>query len=154
MSVWIIQFRPELLTLAEQRLKFETRRTNVERWRQIKQGDILKAKTSRTGKVVSQFVATEDAKVERLQDISVQGALREGVVCPSCGYNIYDAGFNMDHGICVNRWLQQSKARDVGDHPVVQAFAELWDAINNEKGKRYADNPKVAVVSFEPQEPS
>lgn len=31
---------------------------------------------------------------------------------------------------------------------MVKAFAELWNSLNDESGKRYADNPDVAVIQF------
>lgn len=86
-----------------------------------------------------------DVRVQRLQDISIGDALAEGVRCPDCGYTSLDAGFHMDHGICVNKWLMESKVKDVGDHVAVQAFREHWDAIN---GKKHPWSQNVWVWAF------
>lgn len=145
---WTLLMKPELLKLADDDLKAETRRLNWERYQDVKKGDIVQFKTERLGKVLSRFVATEDARVEQLQDISVHAALSEGIRCPSCGYTLRDARFHMDHAICINRWLIDCKAGCTDEHPAIEAFYELWDSINTGPEKISAANPKVAVITF------
>lgn len=85
-------------------------------------------------------------KVERLQDISISDALSEGIRCPDCGYTSKDAGIHMDHGICVNKWLKESKAKDVGDHSAIKAFREIWESINGPGS--WDLNPWVWAIEF------
>lgn len=90
-------------------------------------------------------------RVERLQDISVGDALAEGIRCPDCGYTARDSGIHLDHAICINKWLQASKAEDVGWHPAIEEFSELWDSINGEGS--WNANPWVWVVEFKVVQP-
>ena len=65
----------------------------------------------------------ESVRVERLQDISEEDAVAEGIVaprCEHCGYTRTDARFQMDHRFC------QSKEPD----SAIPLYRELWESIN------------------------
>jgi hypothetical protein len=88
-----------------------------------------------------------EVRVERVQDISINDALKEGIICPACGYRSVDASEQMDHALCVSGWLKASKAKDVGDHPAIAAFRTLWDSIHGPGA--WERNDWVWVVGFE-----
>lgn len=92
-----------------------------------------------------------NVRVERLQDISIVDALAEGITCPDCGYTFIDAGTHMDHGICVNKWLAESKVKDVGDHAAIEKFRALWNSIHGEGA--WDQNPWVWVIEFDKVQP-
>ena len=75
-----------------------------------------------------------DVAVERLQDISVRDAFREGMRCPTCGYTFADYEKHGDHHICQNG--------------VRRAFRELWDELNGARCPWDSD-PWVWVVTFD-----
>jgi hypothetical protein len=68
-------------------------------------------------------------RVERLQEISEEDAIAEGVERMSHGFRDY-----------LKRDIQMGDAR--------ASYASLWDSINKEPGKRFADNPLVWCISF------
>lgn len=74
-----------------------------------------------------------DVRVERLQDISGEDSLAEGIEIPRCAC---DACF-MSSAPCT---ADSSEA--------VQAFRALWDSINAKRGFGWDTNPWVWVVSF------
>lgn len=88
-------------------------------------------------------------RVERLQDISIADVLEEGLRCPDCGYTRIDAQRHADHAICINRWLQESKTKTVGEHAAVSAYRDLWDSIKRKHRCSWAENPWVWVIEFE-----
>jgi hypothetical protein len=72
-----------------------------------------------------------DIRVERLQDISEEDAIREGV--KGCCFD------SMTGAACY-------------DYPTVTArerFQKLWDGINGKRGHSWESNPWVWVISFE-----
>lgn len=71
-----------------------------------------------------------EVRVERLQDISEQDAIAEGLL---------DAG----HGA----WTFPGTDRVW--HSAAYCYAALWDAINAKRGYAWDDNPWVWVISFE-----
>ncbi|UEW68593.1 hypothetical protein [Burkholderia gladioli] len=70
-------------------------------------------------------------RVERLQDISEQDAIAEGIERTS-------DGFSVDGG----RHFHAARARD--------SFASLWDSLNEERGLGWEANPWVWVIEFQP----
>lgn len=82
-------------------------------------------------------------RAERLQDITEEDALAEGIRCieNTCFYG----GEHIEYGYhatdpYANRGVQRSTARD--------AFRNLWDSINASRGYGFDVNPFVWVVSF------
>lgn len=91
------------------------------------------------------FVEITSVRVERVRDISIHAALLEGLRCPDCGYTSIDAGFHMDHGICVNSWLKRAKAGSEEDHSLIASFRELWNRLHPKAPYRFEDDPWVWV---------
>lgn len=76
-------------------------------------------------------------RVERVQDISWQDAIAEGVVpvsCPCCFRAVNGCTDCMDTGFAENP---------------VDEFSMLWDSINSKRGFSWESNPWVWVVDFE-----
>lgn len=65
-------------------------------------------------------------RMERLQQITFEDALREGV--------------------------EEASAVPYGDYQqdTIEAFAALWDSVTTAPGTRWADNPELSRVEFEP----
>jgi hypothetical protein len=79
-------------------------------------------------------------RVERLQDISEEDALAEGIEpprCPLCNYTLFDCQIHMDHHLCC-------KTEPASAIPV---FAGTWDEINGKRAP-WESNPWVWVVEF------
>ena len=77
-------------------------------------------------------------RVERLQDISIQDSIAEGIRCPLCGYTDRDVAEQMDHYICSAKG---------GDRTAIDEYRDIWDSIN---GKTYPwnSNPWVWIYEF------
>ena len=81
----------------------------------------------------------ESVRVERLQEISEEDAIAEGIIAPRCelcGYTFADARFQMDHRLC--------KAPE--PHSATLAYRELWESINGPGS--WDANPWVWVIQF------
>lgn len=74
-----------------------------------------------------------EVRVERLQDCSEEDALAEGI-----------KRFSMIDHIAVS-----SCTPGCEHHSHIAGYQCLWDSINDEPGKRWADNPWVVAISFE-----
>lgn len=129
MKTYPIRMRPDMQAKAKQGLKTETRRTNLN-WLKVKAGDRLRVLKSR-GLLLE---ATVDAREESLQDITRAGAIAEGI--PDCGYTP-----DKVHPAYVD------ESREVVD------FICLWDSIKTKPGEQWADNPRVAVLTFKQVQP-
>ena len=71
-------------------------------------------------------------RIERLNQISNEDILREGIRSESCNICVHTGGSGCDH--CLS---------------LVKPFRELWDSINGKTpGKSWDDNPFVWVVEF------
>lgn len=95
----------------------------------------------------------EDVLVERVQDISEDDALEEGVFsemeypfddgqlpCPACGGQGLHGAFGENYGVV-------EVECEVCD-TLVKRFQILWNAINSKRGFSWESNPFVWVVSF------
>lgn len=71
-----------------------------------------------------------EIKVERVQDITEEGARAEGIIYE----NIHDAVHNLKNPIPYSPW--------------VGGFAQLWNSINKKRGFSWESNPWVWVVKF------
>ena len=84
-------------------------------------------------------------RVERVQDISEDDALAEGIKedhCPKCGYTFKDCVRHMDHDICVEPWpLHKYLA------PGRTSFMNLWNSIHGPDA--WDRNDWVWVIEFE-----
>jgi hypothetical protein len=76
------------------------------------------------------WAVIEDIREERLQDITEEDAIAEGVEAHDEDGVAYYGPLNQGH--CDPR----------------QAFRELWDSINTKPGQRWADKPTVARIQF------
>ena len=76
-----------------------------------------------------------EVRVERVQDISEDDAMAEGIVIKS--YN----GFDVSD--------ERARSCELG-YTHKANFANLWDSINPEPGKNWDSNPWVWVVEFRP----
>lgn len=81
----------------------------------------------------------EEVRVERVQDITEEGAIAEGMLFHDGG-GIGHSGYRHD----VNHGIVYSKARD--------AYSYLWDSINAKRGYSWDSNPWVWVIRFSRQE--
>ncbi|GAV24790.1 hypothetical protein ciss_07230 [Carboxydothermus islandicus] len=85
------------------------------------------------------FLRVKNVRVERLQDISEQDAIAEGIEWTEEGP--LHAHY-LDKNICkTGAWLNFTTARE--------AFASLWDSINAKNGYGWDVNPWVWVIEFE-----
>ena len=83
------------------------------------------------------FVRLTEIRVERVQDISEEDAIAEGIRKTTCGNNAY----------CYE-WNQIEDGCDTA----VEAFHCLWDSINGKRNYPWASNPYVWCISWEPTE--
>lgn len=93
-------------------------------------------------KAARNFLRVTDVRVERVKDIAKQDVIREGVCNEFCAACLEESG-----GDCKPR-------RDVDlfcgeEDSLVDAFADLWDRLNAERGYSWEVNPWVWVITFE-----
>jgi len=88
-----------------------------------------------------------DVRVERVQDITEEDVVAEGVDpprCPACGYSYSDARLHADHSLCGRP----------SPGSAIPKFQYLWDTLNAKRGHGWDVNPWVWVVSFERAAPT
>ncbi len=83
-----------------------------------------------------------DIRVERLKDITYSDAIQEGLTVFNEDGNLYYSGSSFDP----NTWFEEPEKWHCDDP--IQAFYELWDGINFERGCGVEKNPWVWVVEF------
>ncbi len=94
---------------------------------------------------------TEEPRVERVQDITEEECVREGMALPPadaprcpCEGEEEEPGPHLPH--CL--WRQQHVEPDeVG--PYVAQFVCTWTALHTKPGERWEDNPEVVRLAFE-----
>jgi len=74
-----------------------------------------------------------DIRVERVQDISEEDAIAEGILA------------NYPDRICKWRYITR---KDAGCDNPISPFRELWDSINAKRGYGWQNNPWVWVIAF------
>ncbi len=82
-----------------------------------------------------------DVRVQRVQDISREDVIAEGIEpprCPKCGYTRGDCHLHMDHHLC---------GLETPTHEA-SAFASLWDSLHKDR-EAWAANPWVWALTFE-----
>ena len=80
------------------------------------------------------FIEVTDIRVERVQDISYEGAIAEGITETEIYNELLDECSSVGAG--------------TGTLPV-QAFADLWHNLYKTKGYGWDDNPWIWVIEFE-----
>jgi len=93
------------------------------------------------------WLEVTDVRVERVQDISEQDAIAEGVF-----KDRVIVGANCNSGIHVEEygdrfWPTAEDTRDEGFEDAVSAYAALWDSING-KAHPWSENPWCWVIGF------
>ncbi len=79
-----------------------------------------------------------DIKVQRLQNITEEDAMAEGIISGE----VIDRDFSREAGT-------ESKSVMFLDYDVISLFHDLWDSINKKKGLGWDINPYVWVVEFD-----
>lgn len=87
-----------------------------------------------------------DVRTQRLQDLSRQDAIDEGLKSVSKDRRLFKYGIPERDGLPgAKGWQWQD-----WDSDPVRAFARLWDSLHGKKsGEAWADNPDIIAVSFE-----
>jgi len=108
---------------------------SVARRSQYKIGDIYEENGVSLGRV-------SQIRVERLQDISEEDAIAEGVK-----YIYYGDGTDIFLGR-FKTWVSV-KGFDTFHNGLKRVYRQFWDSINTEKEKQWEANPYVFVYKFE-----
>ncbi|CDO37633.1 hypothetical protein [Novosphingobium sp. KN65.2] len=89
------------------------------------------------------FLAVTDVRVQRLQEISEDDAIAEGIEPVDYqgdrgwkSYETYPDGSPHPHATVPNRLARRS-------------FEELWNSLHTTEGERWDDNPWIVAVSFD-----
>lgn len=85
------------------------------------------------------FLKVTNIRVERLQDISEQDAISEGVLTISN---------TPEYQKALEEAIKNNSKPPLGEVPT-QRFRRLWDSINEKRGYGWDTNPYVWVVKFE-----
>lgn len=92
-------------------------------------------------------IGITDVRVEKLQEITEEGAKAEGLSCVTKDGNLYKYGIPDRDGLPGaddTGWPWQEWKVDPR-----QAYKKLWDAINEKRGYGWDANPWVWVVEFD-----
>lgn len=89
-----------------------------------------------------------DVRVQRLQDISEEDAIAEGIIQENVIVDCHCAG-GIHQEVTEDRFFGQDNDED-GFEDAVNAFAGLWDSINAKRGFGWETNPWVVAISFVP----
>lgn len=88
------------------------------------------------------FIRIKKVRIERVQDISENECIKEGInppSCPYCGYTYIDCQIHLDHHLCKGSDPESAKLR----------FKWLWNSINKKPGDTWEDNPYVFCYEYE-----
>ena len=77
------------------------------------------------------FLRVTDVRVERINQITNNDILREGLRSESCNICVHDGGSGCEHCFAI-----------------LNPFRKLWDSINAKRGYGWDNNPWVWVYSF------
>ncbi len=121
----ILSLRPEFKEAILSGQKTQTRR--LDKWFDV--GDIITTKEGRTGKAFAR-IEVVGFRRERLHEITVDGAIREGYECSNIKTIDYFLAYYDINPRALN-W-----------------FIELWNFINKKPGTRWEDDPIVSVIEF------
>lgn len=91
-----------------------------------------------------------DVRVERLQDISEADALAEGIHCEHVVIDAHGStGVHIE--VTADRYWNLTEPEDFEGHEcAADAYAELWDDLNAERGFGWDANPWVVAYTFRP----
>jgi hypothetical protein len=88
-----------------------------------------------------------DIRVERVQDVSEEDAIAEGVEFGSCWEEQFGEGYCTGEG-----WMDYRNA-DYGCSTPKESYKTLWDSLNAKRGYSWEKNPWVWVIEFKVVEP-
>jgi len=88
------------------------------------------------------FLLIKEIRVERLQDISQEDAIAEGI---EKLYGYHNSTFPEKYDFV----FQDYRAEDCMTHNPKQSFSTLWNATHKKPEEKFEANPWVWVVSFE-----
>ena len=83
-------------------------------------------------------LTVKDVRVERVQDITADDCINEGIEAVTQDAYEYDCD-----------GAPNNKYQVLDEDAMLESFQELWDSINGKRGYGWASNPWVWVVEFE-----